>query len=110
MKRAQSELRVMLVIIKVKKNAFDLTHGLASYSRELQVPIALQFGWNFCGAQEPADKGSNVREVGLRVRMAYLFSAAAKRSAVATWYRLGLRSPARFRVLSKLGAAVFRAS
>ena len=30
-----------------------------------------------------ADKGSNVREVGLRVRMEYLFSAAARRSASA---------------------------
>ena len=30
---------------------------------------------------ERADKGSNVREVGLRVRMEYLFSSAAKRSA-----------------------------
>lgn len=30
---------------------------------------------------EQADKGSNVREVGLRVRMEYLFSSAAKRSA-----------------------------
>ena len=30
---------------------------------------------------ERADKGSNVREVGLRVRMEYLFSRAAKRIA-----------------------------
>ena len=30
---------------------------------------------------ERADKGSNVREVGLRVRMEYLFSSAAKRNA-----------------------------
>jgi hypothetical protein len=29
---------------------------------------------------EQADKGSNVREVGLRLRMEYLFSSAAKRS------------------------------
>jgi len=36
---------------KVKKSALDLTHGLASYSRELQVPLPLQFGWSFCGAQ-----------------------------------------------------------
>jgi hypothetical protein len=28
---------------------------------------------------EQADRGSNVREVGLRVRMEYLFSTAAKR-------------------------------
>jgi hypothetical protein len=30
---------------------------------------------------EQADKGSNVREVGFRVRMEYLFSTAAKRVA-----------------------------
>jgi hypothetical protein len=30
---------------------------------------------------EKADRGSNVREVGFRVRMEYLFSSAAKRSA-----------------------------
>ncbi|MGC2404502.1 MAG: hypothetical protein WA510_32225 [Acidobacteriaceae bacterium] len=30
---------------------------------------------------EGADRGSNVREVGFRVRMEYLFSSAAKRSA-----------------------------
>jgi hypothetical protein len=30
---------------------------------------------------ERADRGSNVREVGFRVRMEYLFSSAAKRSA-----------------------------
>ncbi|MFY9904419.1 MAG: hypothetical protein WBX02_19720 [Terriglobales bacterium] len=30
---------------------------------------------------ERADQGSSVREVGLRVRMEYLFSSAAKRSA-----------------------------
>jgi hypothetical protein len=29
---------------------------------------------------ERADRGSNVREVGFRVRMEYLFSSAAKRS------------------------------
>jgi hypothetical protein len=32
---------------------------------------------------EKADRGSNVREVGFRVRMEYLFSSAAKRSASA---------------------------
>jgi hypothetical protein len=31
--------------------------------------------------QADADKGSNVREVGFRVRMEYLFSTAAKRVA-----------------------------
>ena len=36
---------------------------------------------------ERADKGSSVREVGLRVKMEYLFSSAAKHNAVATWYR-----------------------
>jgi hypothetical protein len=30
---------------------------------------------------ERADRGSDVREVGFRVRMEYLFSSAAKRSA-----------------------------
>ena len=30
---------------------------------------------------ERADRGSSVREVGFRVRMEYLFSSAAKRSA-----------------------------
>jgi hypothetical protein len=30
---------------------------------------------------ERADRGSNVRQVGFRVRMEYLFSSAAKRSA-----------------------------
>jgi hypothetical protein len=30
---------------------------------------------------EKADRGSNVREVGFRARMEYLFSSAAKRSA-----------------------------
>jgi hypothetical protein len=30
---------------------------------------------------EQADKGSNVREVGFRVRMEYLFSTAARRTA-----------------------------
>jgi hypothetical protein len=32
---------------------------------------------------EKADRGSNVREVGFRVRMEYLFSSAARRSASA---------------------------
>lgn len=37
-------------------------------------------GEEFAKYVERADKGSNVREVGLRVRMEYLFSSAAKRS------------------------------
>jgi hypothetical protein len=51
--------------------------GLVQLLKDKGIATTEEFGQYV----QRADKASNVREVGLRVRMEYLFSSAAKRSA-----------------------------